>query len=1226
MATSCAASRLLPLDEVYEALKTADPVWLESTIRARWQARCALVNQNVTDLPQLPDIEKLQHSTIVTASATDHDITAPDDTTFFSKYIQHIKAHDWAATELGPMSSWPLQLRRIVNVCLHLPNAVAIWWGDEASAALGKDIHEVWQGLNTESDMFGMAMAETTKTGLPSHGKGCLFVQKHGSLAEVWASFTLLPVPGSSGNERFINIMVDHTKDVISERRATALISLQHRTAAITTLDELGRSELDALKPYSRDIPYAALYQVSSLELSRTSSDLRQGHSEQSIEWSLVGVLSASTASAELPACLDTAAAVSLFGTKFESALRTGEIQVLSSNGEPAFGHLWEQSAFHGLNDGCGSVLLIPVCQGQPRALTSFLVMGTNPHIVDDEDHRAFAGLLQHHLQIALNSLVSLENQRRLTWLDEKLDGARQDSKQIEARFHRMADRSPVAMFEVGADGELKYANDSWFEMTGHPRDQLAPMQWVNTIHPEDQGWFAETWGRLIAGETLHFEIRFAKRFVSDYYVDGRRLEGTTWAAASAYAERDEDGNVLNVLGTTADISRLKWLEDFQSRRATEALELKKQQEAFMDMISHEARNPLSAITLCAENSVSLLSQRAKPETSNEEATEAILDDLNTILACASHQESIIDDVLTLSKIKNSMLAVCPVPVQPSKIVLDTLTTFAASVSQSNLDVDFHTDPSCAALNIDWVLLDPVRVRQILMNLISNAVKFTKDKIGERRIDITLSAHRDMPEMTGSGSEALKHADDVSSATQDSTSSALYLSFAVQDTGSGIKPEYLDRLFERFTQGSIKTHVKYGGSGLAVRGNHLLLVEDNLVNQKVMAKLLRRLGYVVALANHGQEALDYLATTKLYQVNGDELDLILMDIEMPVMNGLDCVREIRKLESRTSGMARLPIVAVTANARKAQQDMALANGFDAVITKPFQTDDLQSFGLERMYCHAIEYVRAKDSGTPVGQWVAELVKKDPWFKDLMPNFRVLTKDQVPAGYDGGSTFTSVCINTALYLPWLASQCLKHGVKIKRGIIRHITEATRLTHDGSPADIVVNCTGLSSLFLGGVEDKTLYPGRGQITLVSNDPGAMIGTTGTDDFPEEMTYIMHRAAGGGTVIGGCLQADKWESQPDMNMATRIMQRAIEVCPALVPEGKGIEGLQVIRHAVGLRPMRKDGIRVELEMVTGGGRRVPIVHNYGHGGYGYQTSWGAAEEAKRLVENAMGSRAKL
>lgn len=234
-------------------------------------------------------------------------------------------------------------------------------------------------------------------------------------------------------------------------------------------------------------------------------------------------------------------------------------------------------------------------------------------------------------------------------------------------------------------------------------------------------------------------------------------------------------------------------------------------------------------------------------------------------------------------------------------------------------------------------------------------------------------------------------------------------------------------------------------------------------------------------------------------------------------------------------------------------------------------------------------------------------------------YRNLPPAELPPGkgYNGGTAFTSVCINTALYLPWLASQCLAHNVTVRRAIVSHIASAAHLHHSGKAADLVVNCTGLSSLHLGGVADKALYPARGQIVLVRNDPGIMASVSGTDDGSDEATYIMHRAAGGGCVLGGCLQAHNWESQPDPNLAVRIMKRAVQLCPQLVAEGQGIEGLSVIRHGVGLRPMRKGGPRVEEERVG----KVRVVHNYGHGGYGYQTSYGAAEKVVGLVGEVLG-----
>lgn len=171
------------------------------------------------------------------------------------------------------------------------------------------------------------------------------------------------------------------------------------------------------------------------------------------------------------------------------------------------------------------------------------------------------------------------------------------------------------------------------------------------------------------------------------------------------------------------------------------------------------------------------------------------------------------------------------------------------------------------------------------------------------------------------------------------------------------------------------------------------------------------------------------------------------------------------------------------------------------------------------------------------------------------------------------------------------------------------------------DVVVNCTGLMASKLGGVEDKSVVPARGQIVIVRNEAGKMLDVSGTDDGDSEACYVMTRAAGGGTILGGSYQKGSWESQPDPNLAIRIMKRAVKMCPALTG-GKGIEHLDIIRHGVGLRPVREGGTRIEKECIDGAW----VVHNYGAGGAGYQSSYGCAGAAVRLVEEISGFHAKL
>ena len=131
-------------------------------------------------------------------------------------------------------------------------------------------------------------------------------------------------------------------------------------------------------------------------------------------------------------------------------------------------------------------------------------------------------------------------------------------------------------------------------------------------------------------------------------------------------------------------------------------------------------------------------------------------------------------------------------------------------------------------------------------------------------------------------------------------------------------------------------------------------------------------------------------------------------------------------------------------------------------------------------------------------------------------FRQLRKDELPPDYDSGTEFTSVCINTAIYLPWLVSQCLRAGVVFKRAVFKHIADAATAHHSGQKADVVLNATGLSARKLGGVMDQDVIPARGQIVLVRNDPGVMLSTSGTDDGEDEAMYIMHRAAGSSSIL--------------------------------------------------------------------------------------------------------------
>lgn len=430
---------------------------------------------------------------------------------------------------------------------------------------------------------------------------------------------------------------------------------------------------------------------------------------------------------------------------------------------------------------------------------------------------------------------------------------------------------------------------------------------------------------------------------------------------------------------------------------------------------------------------------------------------------------------------------------RPIEVVDQALKMFHNELHRSNVELDYRVGSSYGELGVEWVLLDPTRFLQILVNLLNNAVKFTKHE-DSRRITVTLEACYPRP----TGKEygvvfapftprhgAQSSSVDLSDTPLDGTRTprdGIYIYVSIKDTGVGIMQHELDHLFQRFQQASPKTYAQYGGSGLGLwiskelcaklggqigvastvtsdKSTHgstfafyvqaprcasptaqqqqietdnnvetarkvsldevkidmsplpsaqkeptdthtqlpvnpahekaivngtssssdlptsvvrLLVVEDNLINQKVMRKQLLRAGFEVAVANHGKEALECIYPTSSPPHQNQNLpppfDVILMDVEMPIMGGLECTRIIRSREqqqtqtqyssSTTSNSdsnsdsnnssdrdsnsmnKKLPILGVTANARAEQQTAALEAGMNCVVTKPFHMKDL----------------------------------------------------------------------------------------------------------------------------------------------------------------------------------------------------------------------------------------------------------------------------------------------
>ncbi len=364
------------------------------------------------------------------------------------------------------------------------------------------------------------------------------------------------------------------------------------------------------------------------------------------------------------------------------------------------------------------------------------------------------------------------------------------------------------------------------------------------------------------------------------------------------------------------------------------ALAASQAKSEFLANMSHELRTPMNG--LLGMMDLTLDSPLAKDQR----------EQLETAQRCAYSLLALLNDILDLSKIEAGKMMLEQVPFNLQTVMEDCLKGHALKAAQKGIVMKVD----CSSARNPGVLGDPLRVRQIVNNLLSNAVKFTERGTVEVRLH------------TGFG-----------------RSGGIEANIEVSDTGAGIPPEKMADIFEKFTQADSSITRKYGGTGLGLAitrrlvemhggtirvesevgkgstffvtlrfqaaslpeaapkvepkaavaspsGARLLLVEDNLVNQKVVLAMLRKKGYHIEIANDGREALEKLETAV------PPYDLVLMDVQMPVLDGLETTRVMR----RDPRWTNLPVVAMTAHAMTGDREKCLEAGMNGYISKPVQ--------------------------------------------------------------------------------------------------------------------------------------------------------------------------------------------------------------------------------------------------------------------------------------------------
>jgi len=528
--------------------------------------------------------------------------------------------------------------------------------------------------------------------------------------------------------------------------------------------------------------------------------------------------------------------------------------------------------------------------------------------------------------------------------------------KKSEQRFALAMQGANDGLWDWNMRGDDVYYSHRWKEMLGYEDNELKNKlsTWEELVHPEDKDSTYEEINEYIQGKKEKFEKEIRMQHKDGFYIN---------ILSRAFVLRDgKTGEPVRLVGTHIDITARKQYEQKLSeqkdtlekrvKERTKELEnlnvdlmhakdvaenASKEKSNFLANMSHEIRTPMNGIIGLTDLAL---------RTNLNDKQRVYLTKLRSSADVLLH---ILNDILDFSKIEAGKFELENNIFKINSVIQGVLDIFNVKAKEKGIKLQLEYDDTLP----EFVTGDSVRVTQILSNLISNAIKFTEK--GQVTLEVKSSDIKDC------------------------------INISVCDTGIGITRDQQAKLFDSFTQADSSTSRKYGGTGLGLaisknlihlmkgeielesepgkgscfkfmlylpkdsgkdvndktvtenngeylslllQNKHVLLVEDTLTNQLIANEFLTQAGMKVDVANNGKEAVE-MAGENTY-------DIVLMDIQMPVMDGYEATREIRKLDS----YLQIPIVAMTANALKEDKIKSHGAGMNGHISKPLDIDNV----------------------------------------------------------------------------------------------------------------------------------------------------------------------------------------------------------------------------------------------------------------------------------------------
>lgn len=494
-----------------------------------------------------------------------------------------------------------------------------------------------------------------------------------------------------------------------------------------------------------------------------------------------------------------------------------------------------------------------------------------------------------------------------------------------EEKYRNMIANMNLGLIEVDNEEVIQYANPSFSEISGYDLNELIGKKPTHLF---------------ISGENIEViqsKIETRKKGISDIYqmpVKNKRGELRWWAISGA-PNYDDKGNLVGSIGIHLDITSQKQLEIELENQKIKAEEASKAKEIFLANMSHEIRTPLNAI-------IGFLRELSK-----QELTELQKRYIENSTIASKHLLAIINNVLDISKIEAGEMAIETENFILENSINSVVTILKPKAEQKKLQIHVDYDKKIARV----LKGDLLRIEQILFNLIGNSLKFTQK--GEIKVQCSLLLDKEQSQK---------------------------IAITISDTGIGMDKEFLDNIFKKFSQEDKNVTRKFGGTGLGMAitkelvelmhgkitvestknigttihlqflfpkaegeeviehqeessrydvivGAKVLLVEDNDLNRMVAQNTLQYYSCKVTEAVNGLEALEIL--------HRENFDIILMDIQMPEMDGIEATKIIREKLN-----LKIPIIALTANAFKSEIEKCYQAGIDDYVTKPFEENIL----------------------------------------------------------------------------------------------------------------------------------------------------------------------------------------------------------------------------------------------------------------------------------------------